>query len=431
VKSDVLMPHGDFLHHILENIPPVIDERLRRDERNPPQGQLRPDRGYDPDPPPHLMDDFPGDELDEERPAPRRRRPPRREPEEKFTPPPSFRAVQPLFLVTHQEQYWVAVNLPLDPQKRPDHVTWIIRSDDLSGNGLFFDFKPILFAACAIIFLSVLFWIPFAFHLTRYVKKLHRATEQIASGNFHVILGGKRRDELGSLGVAITGMAARIDQLLTGQKRFLGDVAHELCSPLARLRTGIGILEHRLPEGEKQRLSSIEEDAQELATLIDELLDFTRSSNAIRNTPLVALSLNTIIESSRNKEIPDHPVVITIPDSCDVLGEERLLKRAISNIFRNIHRHAGEQACVTIGTEIYAESVTLTISDDGPGIPEDQHERIFEPFYRLDASRARDTGGTGLGLAIVRNCLLACAASIRTNPQKTPGLHLVITLKRP
>jgi two-component system sensor histidine kinase CpxA len=345
-------------------------------------------------------------------------------------PPQAFRSVQPLLLVAHHDQYWVAVHLPLQPQKRPEHVTWIIRADSLSENGLFFDFQPLLLTAVGIILLSVLFWIPFALHLTRYVKKLHRATEQIASGQFHINLGRRRRDELGSLGVAITGMAARIDQLLTGQKRFLGDVAHELCSPLARLRTGLGILEHRLPEKEKSRLFSIEEDAQELATLIEELLDFTRSSNAIRNTPLISLSLGSIIESSRIKEIPDHPCAINIPDPCDVLGEERLLKRAMSNIFRNIHRHAGEHASVSISAELHADFVTLFISDNGPGIPQEQHERIFEPFYRLDASRTRDTGGTGLGLAIVRNCLLACHASIHANPQPPPGLHLIITLKR-
>jgi two-component system, OmpR family, sensor histidine kinase CpxA len=431
VKSAVMMPHETWGNLPLKNIPPIVEDRLRKGDIKPSPPQSRPNRGYDPDPPSRMLDFAIEDQPDQERPYPHRRPPPHHEPHGIEPPPQAFRPVQPLFLVSHQNQYWVAVNLPLDPQKRPDHVTWLIHSENFSGNGLFFDFQPLLLTAVAIILLSILFWIPFAFHLTRYVKKLHLATEQIASGEFRVDLGAKRRDELGSLGIAITGMAARIDQLLTGQKRFLGDVAHELCSPLARLRTGIGILEHRLPEAEKSRLSSIEEDAQELATLIEELLDFTRSSNAIRSTQLVALSLNAIIESSRNKEIPDHPIIINIPDPCDVLGEERLLKRAISNIFRNIHRHAGELASVTISAEINAQNVMLTISDDGPGIPHDEHERIFEPFYRIDQSRTRDTGGTGLGLAIVRSCLLACGATIRTDSQKTPGLHLVIVLKRP
>jgi two-component system sensor histidine kinase CpxA len=426
VQSDFWMPHGEFLEENFQRIPPALEKRLRT-ERSPvklgPQRRDPRDQRDRFGPPPHE----PGEPM-EQRAAPPSR--PLR-PQENQKPPSrplAFEPVAPLFLISDQGRYWVAVHIPLQPGQRPDHVTWVISADQLSGNGLYFQFKPVLLVACGILLFSVLFWIPFAIHITKYVKKLHIATEQIAAGNFQPNLATKRRDELGSLGTAIKRMAQRIDQLLRGQKRFLADVAHELCSPLARLRTGLGILEHKLPESEKSRITSIEEDAAELAELINELLDFTKSSLTIDKTKLQSLNLPALIESCRLRYIADHSCRISMPENFQILADEKLIKRAIGNLFQNIHRHAGESAAVTIAATASATHITLTIADDGPGVPADQLERIFEPFYRVDTTRTRDTGGTGLGLAIVRNCITACHGTITVQNQNPSGLQFQMIL---
>jgi two-component system sensor histidine kinase CpxA len=214
-------------------------------------------------------------------------------------PPPAIApeppTVRPLFLTRSDGGYWAAVDLPLFEAgvEQPFHAFLVVRSDDLAGGGLFFEIRPWLLGGLAVLGVSVLFWIPFAYGITRYLRRLTRATERIAEGHFDVSLGNRRGDELGRLGRAIERMAGRLDHLISGQKRFLGDVAHELCGPLARLRTGLGILEQRLPEGETERLESIDEEAAEMSTLVEEVLAFSRASGIGRSIELTPVEFLT------------------------------------------------------------------------------------------------------------------------------------------
>jgi two-component system sensor histidine kinase CpxA len=338
---------------------------------------------------------------------------------------------RPLFLTRSGGGYWAAVDLPLFEvgSEQPLHGFLVIRSRDLAGAGLFFEIRPWLLGGIAVLGVSVLFWIPFAYGITRYLRRLTRATERIAEGHFDVSLGNRRGDELGRLGRAIERMAGRLDHLVSGQKRFLGDVAHELCAPLARLRTGLGILELRLPEGESGRLESIDEEAAEISTLIEEVLAFSRAAGVGRSIELKSVDLLPVIEHAIGRECPDHQPHVEVQADLRAAGDGRLLERAIANVLRNSARYAGNEAEIRIQARPTPDGrVRLVISDNGPGVAEAEFERLFEPFYRPDAARAREHGGSGLGLAIVRTCVEACQGSVSARRTKGGGLAVEMLL---
>ena len=203
---------------------------------------------------------------------------------------------RPVFLVRgeHGDGYWAGVLLHMPPfREHPiDQPLLLIHARRFDGSGMFFDIKPWLWGGIGVLLLSVAFWTPFVWGISRYLHRLTAAADRIAGGHFKVSLPPRGNDELGDLGRSIESMAARLDLLIAGQKRFLGDAAHELCAPLARIRTGLGILEMKLADADLAALSSIEADTAELAALIDEILAFSRAgarAPTLRQCPLEPL----------------------------------------------------------------------------------------------------------------------------------------------
>ena len=254
------------------------------------------------------------------------------------------------------------------------------------------------------------------------------ATERIAAGDFQISLPPRGNDELGNLGDAVRTMAGRLDHLILGQKRFMGDAAHELCAPLARMRTGIGILEMSLAENLRPRLAQIEEDAEELATLVEEILAFSRAEN--RALVLRGIDLEQLVHEVIAKEAGGCEVDLRIPKKIMVLGDQALLGRALGNLVRNVKVHAGQEAKAIIAAEERGNLVEISVTDDGPGVSADELPRIFEPFYRPDRSRSRDTGGSGLGLAIVRSAVEACHGELMASLPPSGGFSVTLKLKK-
>ncbi len=349
-------------------------------------------------------------------------------------PPPFSRGekkeAEVLFLAKDEARgdYWAAIELQLS-EPRPGgapHGLLFLKSETASANGLFFDYRPWLFGGLAVLALSIVMWAPFVLGITRYAGRISKATKNIADGKFDTKIGARRNDELGRAGDSIEEMSAQLGMLISGQKRFLGDVAHELCAPLARMRTGLGILQNTAEGKEAQRLESIDEDAEELSTLVAELLAFTKANSSAVNIETIALG--GLIADLTGRELGGHEVEMRIPEGLSVEADRRFLTRALLNILRNCHRHAGENCGVRVSAKSSGNSVELTIEDDGPGAPSEELSRLFEPFYRPDRSRTRDTGGTGLGMAIVESSVRACGGKVSASRSKMGGLLVRISL---
>jgi len=333
------------------------------------------------------------------------------------------------------DRYWIIFpgvlpDAPGPRGPRPQPLSLLAVSDTLSAGGLLFDATPWLWAGGAVLVLSVLWWWPFVRGITRAVSQMTRATEQIAEGQFAARAPERRRDELGRLGAAINRMAARLAGLVAGQKRFLGDVAHELCSPLARLQVALGILERRADEAQRPYVEDLREEVQQMSELVNELLSFSKAALGTPQLRRQAVSVAELVENAARRERPETArLEVNVPAGLWVAADRELLRRAVANLLRNAVRYAGAAGPIQVSAAAEGDQVRLTVADHGPGVPEAELERIFDAFYRVDTSRDRATGGVGLGLAIVKTCVEACGGTVSC--RNRPGAGLEVSLRLP
>jgi len=343
---------------------------------------------------------------------------------------PPFRAVM---RTKDPTQYWLMANARIDnPQAGdPMAVVLIARSRSISGGGLIFDPRPWLWLGIGAVVFSLLFWLPLVRGITRFIYQTTQATRRIAGGRFDVRVKGRRLDELGELGEAINQMAGHLDNLVTGQKRFLGDIAHELCSPLAHLQMTLAILEqHAQGPAEEKYVRSAVAKASQIATLVNELLSFSKASFGASSVQLHPVRLREAVnEALRNESCESSRVQIAMEEDLAVAADRDLLVRAIANLIRNAVRHAGSAEVIEISAIREGKEIALTVADSGPGVPEGDISRIFDAFYRVDSSRTRETGGAGLGLTIVKTCVESCCGSVEARNREPHGLAVIIRLR--
>ncbi len=315
---------------------------------------------------------------------------------------------------TNPTRYWVGVRVPvICDQVCPPWAVLVVASDSITGHGLFFDPTPWILVALAVILISVVLWVPLVRSITRPIHYMTQATGRIARGRFDTRLDEGRADEIGMLGKSINDMTARLGGYVTGQKRFLGDVAHELASPIARLQLGLGILEQRVDDANRERVQDVIREVEHMSNLVNELLSFSRAELSPANVKLTRVVIAPIVQRVLERERRDGAEIkVAIDDQLAVLGDPELLARALANLVRNAVRYAGEAGPIEIVAERRESEVAIAVRDAGPGVPPDVLPHLFEPFFRLEPARGRDSGGVGLGLAIVRTCVEACHGSV-------------------
>jgi two-component system sensor histidine kinase CpxA len=297
------------------------------------------------------------------------------------------------------------------------------------GTPLFFDFKPWLGALAAAIAVFLLCWLPFIRGLSRSISRLTDNTGRIAQGDFENHLPENRRDEIGQLSISINRMAGRLAGFVTGQKRFLGDIAHELSAPIARIQFALGILEQRAGEDQSEALEDLREEIGQMSALVGELLSFSKAGLDAGSAALVATDIGPIAQQAVAREGASAQIAISIPDPVTAIAEPNLLLRALSNLVRNAVRYAAAEGPITVSARREGNAALIAVSDSGPGLPPDELDRVFTPFYRLDASRNRATGGAGLGLAIVKSCVEASGGTVQCRNREPHGLEVEIRLK--
>jgi len=324
----------------------------------------------------------------------------------------------------HPSRYWLL--LPLDAPGQGAPLTLIAVSGSIGLGGLVLDFTPWIAAAGGVLLFSLLFWLPLVSGITRSIREMTSATARVAEGRFDVPVRENRSDELGLLARSINQMAVRLAGFVNGQKRFLGDIAHELCSPLARAQVVLGILEREMSAGS---LEDLREEVQQISSLVNELLSFSKASLAAGRIKVQRLPLHEVVaRASEREDLRGPSIQSRVGEDLWVMAEPDLLCRAISNLLRNAVKYAGDAGPVEADAERKGGEVILSISDHGPGVPEQALDQVFDPFFRVDVSRARETGGAGLGLAIVKTCVESCGGRVSCHNREPHGLCVVITL---
>ena len=412
-----------------------------------------PPRGPDDGPPrdrPFGFDPQPGG-------PPPRDGPPSEGPPQDRPGPPPLGGKFPKFIVRAgtPRLYWVAVRLPLvERGERPPMPTTLILTTPTLRGPLFLDFTPWLIGGAVVLALSALLWLPLVRGITRALRQMTGAAEAIAHGQFETNVENARTDELGRLATALNDMAARLREFFTGQKRFLGDIAHELCSPLARMEMALGILEHRAADdAARGYVADVREEARHMAALVSELLSFSKAGVGGRNVELKPVALAEIAARVVARESKEHGgIVLDVPAALTVLAEPDLLARALGNVVRNAVRYAAPVAAaaaegahsfrplqhpdgsptgpIVVSARSSGAQIVVTVTDSGPGVPEAALHRLFDPFFRPEAARSRETGGTGLGLAIVKSCIEACGGTVAVRNVQPTGLQVEFTLQR-
>lgn len=345
----------------------------------------------------------------------------------RWWPRSSFRAIM---RTAHPTQYWLLATGWLDNPMAGERlrIVLVARSSSISGGGLVFDPKPWLWLAFGVIVFTLFFWLPLVRGITRSVARMMHATRQIADGHLDVRVQVNRRDELGALGESINDMAARLDGLVVGQKRFLADIAHELCAPVARLQMALGILEQRTPPGEAAAVRAAAERAEQIAALVGELLSFSKAAFGAAAVPLQPVDLAEIVaEVVRREKTDGAEIRVDLLLDVRVSANPDLLIRALANLLRNAIQHTAAGP-ITIHAAREGEAIVISVADSGPGVPESELPKIFEAFYRVDASRSRDTGGAGLGLAIVKTCIESCGGTVLARNREPHGLDVQMRL---
>jgi signal transduction histidine kinase len=250
-------------------------------------------------------------------------------------------------------------------------------------------------------------------------------------------------DEIHSLATTLNDMLDRLDTATTKQRRFVGDAAHELRSPIASLRLQLEVAGRFAESDELRELTSgALIDVDRLANLIDDLLALARSDERGAVTPRAPIRpaelAETIVAGYRDARVA---VVMADPDTAAagaaVIGERDGLHRVLVNLIDNAVRYAHSKVTVSITARelpmgldsdpLARQSVVVSVADDGPGVPANKRERVFDRFYRLDTARSRAEGGTGLGLAIVREIVTAHGGTAILYDNE-PGLRVEVTL---
>ena len=345
-------------------------------------------------------------------------------------PPPNQNS---MLRTSEPNRYWVLSRTLLNEPElpRPMPVTLVAMSKTLGGGGLFFDFTPWIAATIAVILISVAFWFPLVRGITRSISRITNATERIAEGQFDIRIEDTRRDELGLLGDSVNRMGTRLSGFVSGQKKFLGDIAHELCSPIARMQMALGIIEQRAKGEPNPYINDLREEVEHMSNLVNELLSFSKASLGKAKIKLQPVTLKSIVEKAVSREaglINNAEIKIDVAGELQVLAEPELLLRSVCNVLRNALRYAAHAGPITISATRENTFAILKIEDCGSGIPEESLAQIFDPFYRIDSSRSRDTGGVGLGLSIVKTCVESCGGTVACENRQPCGLRISIQL---
>lgn len=339
------------------------------------------------------------------------------------------------------DAFWVGVRVLV---ARPMPATLVMRVDSWWGLMRLLDLQPWLIAGGSIAVFSIAFWLPLVLGITRDLKRLTAATERIAEGRFETRVATGRRDEIGHLGESVNLMAGRLDTLVNGQKRFLGDVAHELGSPLARLQLAVEILESRSEPALREQIADVRDEVHQMTALVNELLAFTQAGLRPRATELAVVELAPLVRDTLAREDPAGRIASDIPADLRVRADAPLLARALANLARNALRHAGDGGAIAItatreravgpkagGQEESGPAdgrIHLLVTDQGPGVPPEALPRLGEPFYRPELARTRETGGVGLGLAIVRSAVAACGGEVHFANREPKGFQAELRL---
>jgi two-component system sensor histidine kinase CpxA len=295
------------------------------------------------------------------------------------------------------------------------------------------DVKLVILTFALVISGLVCWWL--ARYVSKPVERLQSSARSLAAGNLEARVGeefSRRQDELGVLARDFDTMADHVRMLIASKETLLRALSHELRSPLARVRVALGLARREGADLPKQ-LDRIELETERLDTLIGQMLQLTHLravEPVLQRTPIDLTGLvSEVVEDARLEASAKDKFVEWVPGGPLALeGDAMLIRSAIENVVRNAVRFTDTGTTVTATIEGSPLYVSIVIEDRGPGVPEAELSRIFEPFYRVAECRDRDSGGTGLGLALTAGVVRLHRGEVHASNRAQGGLRVEIKL---
>lgn len=277
-----------------------------------------------------------------------------------------------------------------------------------------------------------------SFIITSPMEEFIEAAKEISKGNFSKRITVKGHGEIAQMGKALNYMCDELSLLEEKRRKFVSDASHELKTPMA----GIKLICDSLVSAEnvdlemvKEFLGDMSDEVDRLTRVVERLLVLTRLDAGSTAARMEEVDIRSLISHITRKlqPIADEKHITIYTDYHDalfapVLVDYDKIYEAVYNIVDNAVKYSPEESIVDVDVEEKDGWVIIKISDNGPGIPEDEQDRIFERFYRVDDSRARETGGTGLGLAIAKESVIMHGGSITVTNKRDEGSVFTIIL---
>jgi signal transduction histidine kinase len=262
----------------------------------------------------------------------------------------------------------------------------------------------------------------------RPVESIRAEVESIGAQDLHRrVPESSTPDEIGRLARTMNAMLGRLEDATDRQRRFVADASHELRSPLTGIRAQLEVdLAHPAAADWQTTEQDVLVDAIRLQRLVEDLLTLaTSDASALDASSRELVDLDEIVlsEARRLRSRTPHQIDTTHVSGAQLAGNRDQLARAVRNLLDNAARHANSTVTATLAES--ERAITLVVADDGPGIPVEHQQRIFERFTRLDDARTRDNGGTGLGLAITQEVVIAHGGTIRVDC--APGARFTVS----
>ncbi|WP_318416318.1 ATP-binding protein [Photobacterium leiognathi] len=331
------------------------------------------------------------------------------------------RVNQPIFMVPLQHGNKLVVQLPhqLHPAKH---------------------FK--LYFGLIQVVIALMITLMFSYIIARYLKQpldtLRHASRDLANGNFSVRVThalGDSVKEFNELATDFDNMANQIQLLTEKQRRLIRDVSHELRTPLARHNLSLHLLRKRTAPEYLHLVDRLEQESEEMNGLVSEILEFSQFENATAKINLVPVDVQSFCSSTAEQcqilKANNQTIVTDLDRELPFISADtRLLVRAIKNLIGNAIKYAGENAIICIKTakvQVDEQSyVTITVKDNGDGIPEQHLKHIFDPFTRIEGARDKSSGGYGLGLAIVKEAMHGMKGKVEASNVEKGGLQIIL-----
>lgn len=319
-----------------------------------------------------------------------------------------------------------ANGLYIRAHRSADGKFWIV-AEGVPGRPQIWSFLPYYFLVIGST--ALICWLA-SFGVVNPVRRIAASIARFGEGDLSVRVDTRRQDEIGQLGRSFNQMAERLERLILSERRLLGDISHELRSPLARLKFAIRLA--RTSADSEAALDRIERDVDRISALVADIVEVTviEGDPAAHDAEIARIDevVNEVVrDCTVEAEMRGCRIAVNGRFAGHVMGNCELLRRAVENVLRNAIRYSPQRAAVDVSIAENSGSAVVAIRDYGPGVPDIALSRIFDPFFRVEEARDGTGGGSGLGLSIAKRAVQVHHGAISAE-NASPGLRVRIRI---